>query len=129
MATLGLIIHLTLSESFAHDSHKSSQSFFTVIIKRKILFVGLLSFLFGFGLAASGNFVSPFAKEQEIVFISLYCIAYSFATVLTRLLRGRLADRIGEDRIMPYALALTGGGLLILMFLGGDIILVLSCLM
>jgi len=126
MATLGLIIHLPLSESFVRNSRKSSQSFFTVLIRRKLLFVGLLSFLFGFGLAASGNFVSPFAKEQEIVFISLYYISYSLAAVLTRLLGGRLADRIGEDRIIPYALALTGGGLLILMFLGGNTILVLS---
>jgi MFS family permease len=129
MATLGLIIHLPLSESFVHDSRKSSQSFFTVFIKRKMLFVALLAFLFGFGLAASGSFVSPFAKEQEIIFISLYYISYSLAAVLTRLLGGRLADRIGEDRIIPYALTLTGGGLLILMFLGGNAILVLSGLM
>ncbi|MBW2001480.1 MAG: MFS transporter [Deltaproteobacteria bacterium] len=129
MATLGLIIHLPLSESFVHDSQKSSQSFFAVFIKRKMLFVALLAFLFGFGLAASGSFVSPFAKEQEIVFISLYYISYSLAAVLTRILGGRLADRIGEDRIIPYALTLTGGGLLILMFLGGNAILVLSGLM
>jgi MFS family permease len=129
MATLGLIIHLPLSESFVHDSSKSSQSFFAVFIKRKILLVALLAFLFGFGLAASGSFVSPFAKEQEIVFISLYYISYSLAAVLTRLVGGRLADRIGEDRIIPHALALTGGGLLILMFLGGNTILVLSGLM
>ena len=129
MATLGLIIHLPLSESFVHDSSKSSQSFFAVFIKRKILLVALLAFLFGFGLAASGSFVSPFAKEQKIVFISLYYISYSLAAILTRLLGGRLADRIGEDRIIPYALTLTGGGLLILMFLGGNAILVLSGLM
>jgi MFS family permease len=126
MATIGLIIHLPLSESFVHDSQKSFQSFFAVFIKRKMLFVALLAFLFGFGLAASGNFVSPFAKEQGIVFISLYYISYSLAAVLTRLLGGRLADRIGEDRIIPYALTLTGGGLLILMLLGGSTILVLS---
>ena len=126
MATLGLIIHLPLSESFVHNSRKSSQSFFAVLIKRKILFVALLAFLFGFGLAASGSFVSPFAKEQEIVFISFYYISYSLAAVLTRFLGGRLADRIGEERIIPYALTLTGGGLLILMFLGGNAILVLS---
>jgi MFS family permease len=126
MATLGLLIHLPLSESFVHDSQKFSQSFFAVFIKRKMLFVALLAFLFGFGLAASGSFVSPFAKEQEIVFISLYYISYSLAAVLTRILGGRLADRIGEDRIIPYALTLTGGGLLILMFLGGNAILVLS---
>jgi len=106
MATLGLIIHLPLSESFVHDSSKSSQSFFAVFIKRKILLVALLAFLFGFGLAASGSFVSPFAKEQKIVFISLYYISYSLAAILTRLLGGRLADRIGEDRIIPYALTI-----------------------
>ena len=129
MASLGLIIHLPLSESFVHDSSKPSQSFFAVFMKRKILFVAILAFLFGFGLAASGSFVSPFAKEKGIVFISLYYISYSFVAVLTRLLGGRLADRIGEDRIIPYALALTGGGLLILMFLGGNTILVLSGVM
>jgi len=129
MATLGLMIHLPLSESFVHDSSKSSQSFFAVFIKRKMLFVASLAFLFGFGLAASGSFVSPFAKEQEIEFISLYFISYSLAAVLTRLLGGRLADRIGEDHIIPYALTLTGGGLLILMFLGGNAILVISGLM
>jgi len=129
MATLGLMIHLPLSESFVNDSQKSSQSFFTVLAKRKILFVALLAFLFGFGLAATGSFVSPFAKEQGIAFISLYYISYSSAAVLTRLLGGRLADRIGEDRIIPYALILTGGGLLILMLLGGNSILALSGLM
>lgn len=129
MATLGLMIHLPLSESFVNDSQKSSQSFFTVLAKRKILFVALLAFLFGFGLAATGSFVSPFAKEQGIAFISLYYISYSSAAVLTRLLGGRLADRIGEDRIIPYALTLTGGGLLILMLLGGNSILALSGLM
>jgi len=129
MATLGLMIHLPLSESFVNDSQKSSQSFFTVLAKRKILFVALLAFLFGFGLAATGSFVSPFAKEQGIAFISLYYIFYSSAAVLTRLLGGRLADRVGEDRIIPYALILTGGGLLILMLLGGNSILALSGLM
>ena len=129
MATLGLIIHLPLSETFVHDSRKSSQSFFSVLIKRKFLFVALLAFLFGFGLAASGSFVSPFAREQEIVFISLYYIFYSLAAVLTRFLGGRLTDRIGEDHIIPYAITLTGGGLLILIFLGGNTILVLSGLM
>ena len=129
MATIGLILHLPLSESFEHDSHDFSQSFFSVLIKRKMLMLALLAFLFGFGLAASGSFVSPFAKEQDLAFISLYYISYSSAAVLTRLLGGRLADRIGEDRIIPYAITLTGGGLLVLMLLGGNAVLALSGLM
>ena len=91
-----------------------------------MLLIVALAFLFGFGLAASSNFVSPFAKEQHITFISLYFIAYSSAAVMTRFFGGRLADRVGEERIIPYALITTGVGFLVLIALGGDIILVVA---
>jgi len=126
MATLGLLLSLPLPESFKSVPHESAQSFFSVLIKRRPLTVAVLALLFGFGLSASGSFVSPFAKEQKLAFISLYYICYSSAAVLTRLFGGRLADRIGEDRIIPYAQILTGGGLLSLILLGGNAILALS---
>ena len=126
IATLGLLLTLPLPESFMHVSHESSQSFFSVLRMRRPLTVAVLALLFGFGLSASGSFISPFAKEQDLAFISLYYISYSSAAVLTRLLGGRLADRIGEERIIPYAQILTGGGLLILILLGGNTILALS---
>ena len=129
MACLGLLLHLNLPESYARVSHESPPSFFSVLIKRRILTVSLVAALFGFGLAASSSFVSPFAREQHLVFISLYYISYSLAAVITRLLGGRLADRIGEDRIIPNALILTGAGLLMLIFLGGTEILVVAGLM
>ena len=91
--------------------------------------ITLLAFLFGFGLAASGNFVSPFATELGITFISLYYISYSFAAITTRLVGGRLADRIGEEQIIPWALILTGSGLLLIILLKDDLLLVLSGLM
>ena len=61
--------------------------------------------------------------------ISLYYISYSSSAVLTRLIGGRLADRIGEDGIIPNALILTGAGLLFLILLEGNVILILSGLM
>jgi predicted MFS family arabinose efflux permease len=91
--------------------------------------VSLLALLFGFALAASGGFVSPFGKEKHIAFISLYYLSYSGMAVLTRFVGGRLADRLGELRIIPYAMLLTGLGLLLLCFLGGEMILVISGLM
>ena len=94
-----------------------------------MLLIAVLAVLFGFGLAASGNFVSPFAKEQHIAFISLYYIAYSSAAVITRFFGGRLADRVGEERIIPYALIITGTGFLVLITLGGDTILIVSGLL
>jgi predicted MFS family arabinose efflux permease len=129
MATLGLVLALSLPESFVHVSHDSPQSFFSVLIKRRPLTVAVLAVLFGFGLSASGSFVSPFAKEKDLAFISLYYISYSSAAVLTRVLGGRLADRIGEKRIIPYGQILTGGGLMMLILLGGNTVLALSGLM
>ena len=129
MATTGLLLTLPLPESFKSVSHESAQSFFSVLIRRRPLNVAVLALLFGFGLSASGSFISPFTKEQGIAFISLFYITYSFAAVLTRLLGGRLADRIGEDQIIPYGQILAGGALLFLTFLGGNIILAFSGLL
>lgn len=126
MATLGLLTHLIIPESFIRISHEPLQSFSSVLLKRKIFIMAVLSLLFGIGLAASGSFVSPFAEAKGVAFISLYYISYSGAAILTRVFGGRLADRIGEHRIIPYALILTGGGFLILIFLGGNPVLVLS---
>ena len=126
MAALGLMFQLPLPETYVHASHEPSQPFFSLLRRRKILTVAVLALLFGFGLAGSGGFVAPFAKERQVLFVSLYYIAYSGAAVATRLFGGRLADRTGEERIIPGALLLAGGGLLILLFLGGPLVLILS---
>lgn len=119
LGALGLLLHLPLKESFAWAPEQPAQSFFSILMRKRTLTVALLALLFGFGLSAVGGFVSPFAKEQGVAFISLYFICYSSAAVMTRLLGGRLADRVGEERIIPYALVLTGAGLFMLIFLGG----------
>jgi len=129
MAMMGLVLHLHLPESYTRSPHESSLSFFAVMLRRKTLTVAMLAGLFGFGLSATVGFVSPFAREQAIAFISIYFICYSGAAVMTRFFGGRLADRVGEDRIIPYALILTGAGLLTLMFLDGNVILIISGLM
>jgi len=129
VASLGLIIHLPLQESFTHGDRSASSSFFSVLTKRTIFPVAIIALIFGIGLAATENFISPFAKEQKLPFISLYYICYSSAAVLTRLLGGRLADRVGENRIIPYALLIAGGGLMVLVFPGGSTFLALSGLM
>jgi MFS family permease len=80
-------------------------------------------------LAATTSFVAPFAKEQHLTFISFYYLSYSAAAIVTRILGGRLADRIGESRIIPYALLVTGAGLLLMVCLGGAEVLVFSGLL
>jgi MFS family permease len=129
MATIGLLLQLPLPESYFQASHEAPPSFFSVLMRRKMLNIFLLAFLFGFGLAAFGNFVSPYAKEKKLAFISLYYLSYSLAAVITRILGGRLGDKIGEERIIPYGLTITGIGPLILIFLGGNVTLAISGLM
>jgi len=129
LAAVSFFLHLFLSESYPGLPKGSEETFFSVLGKRKMMVVAVLALIFGFGLAASGGFVSPYAKEKHLTFISLYYISYSSAAVVTRFFGGRLADRVGEERIIPYALILTGAGFLLLMFLGGDTILLISGLL
>jgi MFS family permease len=127
LATTGLALHLPLPESYRQGIRPpSSQSFFFLLKGKRIFSVAVLAFLFGVGLAASSNFVTPFAHQSQVEFVSYYFICYSVSAVFTRFFGGRLADRAGEERIIPYALTLTGAGLFELMFLGGTTVLVIS---
>ena len=120
MGAASFLLQLPLKESYDPSVQEDKQraSFFTVLKKGRILLVAFLALLFGFGLSASGSFVSPFAKQQGISFISLYFLSYSAAAILTRFIGGRLADRFGEDRVAPYALVITGLGLVTMTLLG-----------
>ena len=130
MAALGLLFHLGIPESYVNDSCEPFQPFFSVFAKRRVLTVAMMALLFGFGLAAVGGFVAPFAKERHLAFISLYYLSYSSAAIVTRLLGGRLTDRIGEERVIPYALVLSGAGLQILIFpVVGNVLLTVSGLL
>lgn len=129
MAFVGFGLHLPLRDFYDARVSGSETSFFSVLTRRKMVLVAVLALLFGFALAASSNFVSPYAAEKQIAFISLYYVAYSSAAAITRFFGGRLADRVGEERILPYAFIITGTGFLVLMALGGEGILLLSGLM
>ena len=127
MAALALLVHLPLSETLGHDPARNSAIVFECLQESgKYRWWRVLAVLFGFGLAASNGFVSPFANERQLGFVSWYYLAYSASAVLTRLLGARLADRLGEERIIPYAMILTGLGLSCLVFLDGNGVLMLA---
>lgn len=129
IATLGLLIQIFLPESYTQTARTAQQSFFSILKKKKITVIAILSLIFGFSLSASGSFIAPFAKEMNIAFVSLYYICYSTAAILTRLIGGKIADRVGEKKIIPHALILTGVGLIILALLNGNLILAISSIM
>jgi len=126
LAVMGFLCHIPVPETFVHLSGNPTQSFFVVLNGTKRYFVMLLALLFGFGMAAVFGFVAPFAEEKRLAFISLFYIFYSAGAILMRLFGGRLADRVGEERIIPYGFAVTGCGLLSMIPLNGNPILMLS---
>ncbi len=113
-ACLSLVVHLPLTESHIPTILRSGPSFFTLVRRGKFVIVALLSLLFGFGLAATGNFVAPLAAERNLGVISPYFLCYSAGAVATRFVGGRLADHFGENRLLPWGIGMFVLGLAIL---------------
>lgn len=127
LAALGLLLHLPLRDRHQEQNlaTDSELSFFRLLRQRKMLVSAGLALVFGFGLAATANFIAPLAKERQLEMISLYYLAYSCAAVGIRFFSGRLADRIGENRIIPWGFLLAAAGLVLVPFIHGSLLLLL----
>ena len=124
-AAIALILQAPIQDKHHLQDKKSAESpsFFSLLKTRKQLVCGGLAILFGFGLAATGSFVAPFAQSRDLSFISLYYLAYSTAAVGIRFVAGKRADRLGENQIIPWGLILASAGLLLVPLVYGDIAL------
>ncbi len=126
----GLLVHLPVRETLSGRTPRARRiPFFTLLLRPGTRNVVGLALLFGFGLAASENFVAPLAQERKLPIVSWFFGAYSTAAVFTRLWAGRLADRVGERAVIPYALVVIGSGLLALVFVRGGVSLTLAGLL
>ena len=127
LAGAAFLLQLPISDKHRLQQTEThpSPSFFTLLKTRKQLVCGGLALLFGFGLTATGNFIAPFAQKQGLSYISLYYIAYSCAAVSVRFLAGKMADRIGENQIIPWGLSLAAGGLLLVPLVHGNLLLLI----
>jgi len=126
LAACAFLLHLPVRVEDHPDQHlvAGAPSFFALLTQRKFMIIGGLSMVFGFGLAATGNFVAPLAQERSLEHISLYYMTYSGAAVSVRFFAGRLADRVGEQQILPWGLGLAVAGLLLLPLVTGNVLLV-----
>jgi MFS family permease len=123
LAGVALLLHLPIRDKH-HLQQPETQpipSFFALLKTRKQLISGGLALLFGFGLAATGNFIAPFAEGRQLGYVSLYYFAYSFAAVGIRIFVGKVADRIGENQIIPWGISLTALGLLLVPLVHGNL--------
>lgn len=130
MTTAGLAAAAFLLHLPVPDQHRllatrgaATPSFFALLRTRKMLVSGGIALLFGVGLAATGNFIAPFAQEKQLSYISVYFLAYAGAAVGTRICLARLADRFGEQQIIPWGLGIAALGLLIVPLVQTDAML------
>ena len=115
LAAVAFLFHLPVPDQhrLLRNSATPSPSFFALLKTRKMLISAGIALLFGVGLAATGNFIAPFAQSRNLSYISIYFFAYASAAVLTRVFLGRLADRVGESQIIPWGLGIAAGGLIL----------------
>ena len=115
LSGISLIIHQPLKESApAGQETRDPTTFFGLFRREKFIVVGLISLLFGVGLAGSGNFVAPLAEERNLGFISAYFFCYSGGAITIRFVNGWLSGKFGENRILPCSIVLYMAGLLLL---------------
>lgn len=125
LAATAFVLHLPVPDQhrLLASAAPASASFFTLLKTRKMLISGGMALLFGVGLAATGNFIAPFAQTKNLSYISLYFFAYATAAVGTRVFLGRLADRVGENQIIPWGLGLAALGLIMVPLVQNNIML------
>jgi MFS family permease len=116
LAAIALLVHQPLPESAPVCRVAPLATFFGLLRREKFIVVGLLSLLFGLGLAATGGFVAPLAEERGLGFISVYFFCYSGGAITVRFFGGRLADRVGEGFVLPYSIMFYMAGIFLLPF-------------
>ena len=127
VALLSLIILIPVRDTYVPDKKLDQKiSFFSVLKMRKIFAMSLLTTFFGIALATQNSFVSPFAEELGLPSISVFFIAYSFSAVLARIFGSKIADRIGEVKVIPWSLFLIALGFLSLVIVNSTALLITS---
>jgi MFS family permease len=116
LPAIGLLLLFPLPETYKLKRSQATVAFLTVLRRSKITFVAVLVLIMGIGVASTSSFVSLLAQSRGILFVSSYFLAYSGAAVASRIVGGRLADVVGENRVVPPALAVCGIGLILLVF-------------
>ncbi len=114
LAAVALVAHQPLRESGPQQAASRRTTFFSLFKREKFIVVGLLAFLFGIGLAGTGNFVAPLAEDRGLGFVSIYFFCYSGGAIAIRFIGGRLADDLGERTLLPYTILLYMAGIFIL---------------
>jgi len=86
---------------------------------RAVLFVLGMAFMFGTAVESLFVFLAPYADAYGRGSVGTFFMTYACTAVATRVLTGRLPDRIGPRRVLIPALFLYAGGVLLVPHTGG----------
>ena len=115
LAWTSVLLQLFLPETFVPGAFKGEAvSFFAVLKRRKVFGVALLTLIFGTGMATQGGFIAPYVEQIGLPNVSFFFVAFATTAVLIRIFGAKLADRIGEERIIPWAFVISASGFLML---------------
>ncbi len=127
MGLVSLILQFFLRETLQLKlNNERGPSFFAVLKRKKVLGIVMITLFFGMGMATQSSFVAPYVQHLGLPNISIYFLAYSGGAILTRVFGSRVADRLGEERIVPWAFALNSIGFLSMIAVTNNGLLILS---
>lgn len=113
--TVSLLITLRLHDARAdHEGGSRGAGVATwlrLVRARTLLLPFVATFLFGIGLAALFTFLAPYALAAGRGEVGGFFFAYAMAAIFTRVVGGRLPERLGPRRILIPALLAFAAGL------------------
>ena len=113
-------------DRYVSQKRQATGSFFGVLRNVSLLkysLIGLVS-----GIQSGGPMPDswlPLPRKMGLQ-VGLYFAAYSVMAILSRIAGGRLADSVGEARILPFALLFTAVGFFLLVFVDSTPVLIVT---
>ena len=122
----GLAVTSVCLQFFIRDSYVRKKlsdqgpTFLSVLRRKKVLGIVLVTLFFGMGFATQSGFVAPYAQHLGLSNISFFFLTYSAGAIMTRIFGAKIADRIGEESIVPWAFAVNSIGYLTMLAVNGS---------
>ncbi len=111
LSVLAVILSLSIRESRPGGFCDSIIPSYRKMLGSGVLPVFLITVAFAASRSAFASFFAEYSRLQQIGTIGAYSLIYSATTIIFRLLAGRLADRIGRERVLSPGLVVFGTGI------------------
>ena len=111
LSALSLLLTLTIRESRPAGFCDSIIPSYRKMLGSGVLPVFLVTVAFAASRGAFASFFAEYSRLQRIGSIGTYSLIYSGTTIAFRLLAGRLADRVGRERVLVPGLIVFGTGI------------------